>query len=246
MSWKKYNENKALMDWHPRFWIKVEKTNGCWIWKSSLSSYGSGIFLLNGKIRGASRLAYLLVKGDVPKEMKVWNICKNKKCVNPDHMSLRGPQETDQSRNKRMMEKFWSNVRKTDTCWIWEAYKSMGYGKFIFNNQRWEAHRFCYTLFKGEIPFDKELDHLCRNPACVNPDHLEAVSHRENILRGNTLPSKNILKTDCPFGHEYSINNTRIGTNGARYCKLCDKKKNHEQYLKIKARGGRKIKKYVN
>lgn len=70
-------------------------------------------------------------------------------------------------------------------CWIWKrSIQSMGYGNLTINNRGVLAHRFVYEQFKGTIPSGYELDHLCRNPACVNPDHLEVVSHAENCRRG--------------------------------------------------------------
>ena len=85
------------------------------------------------------------------------------------------------------MERFWSKVDKTDTCWNWIAGRSNGYGMIQINKKHKYAHRVSYEIFKGDIPEGLELDHLCRNRKCVNPDHLEAVSSRENTMRGNNI-----------------------------------------------------------
>jgi hypothetical protein len=84
------------------------------------------------------------------------------------------------------------------------------------------AHRVSYELVKGPIPEGLHLDHLCRTPLCVNPDHLEPVTHRENLLRGNTFAARNAAKTHCVQGHELTPDNLylrkdRIG----RMCMTC-------------------------
>lgn len=131
-----------------------------------------------------------------------------------------------------VIERFWSKVEKTDTCWLWIPSKGNRekYGWFMPTfgpNTRQHvksvaAHRFSYQLLKGEIPFGLELDHLCRNPACVNPDHLEAVEPRINNLRGAGFPGVNSRKTQCDFGHELTTVK-RCGNNSLdrRICKIC-------------------------
>jgi len=125
----------------------------------------------------------------------------------------------------KQIEKFMSKVKKTDNCWIWTAYKNnLGYGRFCINGITPLAHRISYELFKGYIPQGLELDHLCRNPSCVNPDHLEAVTHKENMRRGNHVNQgwNYRIKTHCPQGHPYSGENLMIKQNG-RGCRECDR-----------------------
>lgn len=95
-------------------------------------------------------------------------------------------------KSRPVQERFWEKVLKTDSCWNWTAAKTGdGYGKFgIKPKLLIDAHRFSYQTLVGEIPCGLELDHLCRNPGCVNPEHLEAVTHSENILRGYSHPCR--------------------------------------------------------
>ena len=82
-------------------------------------------------------------------------------------------------------DRFWSKVDKSGDCWLWTAAtNSRGYGVTWSDGALGLAHRRSYTDAKGPIPDGMELDHLCRTPVCVNPDHLEPVSHRVNVARG--------------------------------------------------------------
>jgi len=85
------------------------------------------------------------------------------------------------------MERFWSKVEKTVSCWLWTASTRRGYGQFVINNKPTPAHRFAYEQLVGDIPRGLQLDHLCRVRNCVNPEHLEPVTSRENILRGEGI-----------------------------------------------------------
>ena len=131
--------------------------------------------------------------------------------------------------DKKTFERFWSKVKKTDYCWEWTASLRRGYGQFSLNGKQITAHRFSYELVNGKIPKELELDHLCRNHSCVNPDHLEAVTHRENILRGETLQAINARKTHCIQGHEFTPENT-YQDKSYRQCKIC----RHEYQKKYK------------
>jgi len=120
------------------------------------------------------------------------------------------------------LQRFWNKVRKSNNCWIWVATKNKeGYGKFWFNKKHLKAHRFAYEMFIGLIPKDLTIDHLCRNPSCVNPEHLESVTLKENILRGKGVGVINSKKTHCIHGHEFTEENTYIYSNGDRKCRTC-------------------------
>lgn len=120
-------------------------------------------------------------------------------------------------------ERFWAKVNKTDSCWLWTASKNgSGYGQFWDGTRFFYAHRFSYELLVGPIPEGLELDHLCRVHACVNSMHLEAVSHRENTLRGTGASARNAARTHCAHGHLFDETNTiHDRAKGWRSCREC-------------------------
>jgi hypothetical protein len=116
--------------------------------------------------------------------------------------------------------RFWAKVEKTDTCWVWSAAKISGYGAFKLDGRAIRAHRFAYELLVGPVPEGLPLDHLCRNRACVNPAHLEPVTHRVNILRGEGACAVKARQTHCIHGHEFTLENTYL-KSGKRQCRTC-------------------------
>ncbi len=114
-----------------------------------------------------------------------------------------------------------------DGCILWSGAARRGprnpggpYGLFWENGKHITAHRFSYIQAYGEIPTGLEIDHLCRNTLCVNPLHLEAVTHGENVRRGDHW---NRRKAFCVRGHEYIGNSFRHDESGARVCRICMK-----------------------
>lgn len=105
-------------------------------------------------------------------------------------------------------------------CWIWQG-QLLKPSRYPVFGRRGLAHRVSYRHFKGEIPDGKEIDHLCSQRECVNPVHLEAVTHKENTMRGRTLTAANAAKTHCVRGHEFTQENTRIIKGGTRECRIC-------------------------
>ena len=119
-------------------------------------------------------------------------------------------------------QRFWAKVEKTDTCWNWTgAISSVGYGRLSVNEYPRYAHRISYEMHVGPIPAGMQVDHLCRNRACVNPAHLEVVSQRENIIRGTSPAAKAAHRRTCLRGHLLTAETTYITRQGARVCRKC-------------------------
>ena len=136
-------------------------------------------------------------------------------------------------------ERFMSKVRKTSGCWEWAAGRTpAGYGKFYLGGKTVLAHRVSYELHVGRIPKGLNLDHLCRNRACVNPAHLEPVTVRTNLLRGDTLAAANSVKTHCINGHEFNDANTYRVPDGSRMCRVCMRARDRARYWRLKNAAG--------
>lgn len=129
--------------------------------------------------------------------------------------------------------RFWAKVdrRGPDDCWEWQGSRHHGYGKFAAGRGRapQQAHRVAYELEVGAIPEGLDIDHLCQNPPCVNPAHLEPVTHRENLRRSDGAPGINARKTHCPAGHPLTGDNLITKRSGARNCRTC---RNEQQRAK--------------
>ena len=115
-------------------------------------------------------------------------------------------------------------------CWLWEAGCSRsGYGYISQARKMRQAHVVAYELFVGRVPEGKELDHLCGVRCCVNPAHLEPVTHRENLRRGKTLIALNNAKRTCCNGHEFTAENTYVWTDESRQCRICARQRKAKQ-----------------
>lgn len=131
------------------------------------------------------------------------------------------------------VSRFWSKVDKggpmpvdpwrpvAGNCWLWTAATSAGYGAFWVHGRVVKAHRYAYQSLVGSIPIGLQVDHLCRVPNCVRPEHLELVTSATNTMRGRSFSSLHRTKTHCPSGHPYAGTNLAI-YRGHRACRRCN------------------------
>ena len=139
-----------------------------------------------------------------------------------------------------VLDRFWPKVTKSVAgCWEWNAYRlPNGYGRLPIwiRKQGWRnvyAHRLSYVIAKGAIPDGLTIDHLCRNPKCVNPEHLEAVSQQINTLRGVGPGAVNARKTRCNRGHEFTPENIYWDKGGrGRSCRTCAIQQDKQRRIK--------------
>ena len=136
--------------------------------------------------------------------------------------------------------RFWTKVDRKDdeSCWLWTATKNPnGYGMWKLSGRSRGAHLFAYEWLVGPIPNGMEIDHKCRVRNCVNPRHLEAVTHRENTLRGDTITANAAAKRYCPRGHALIEGNLVASTakRGARQCLTCSREMAREYRARKKA-----------
>src|SRR5207248_947904 len=142
------------------------------------------------------------------------------RCTSP---SLLRSYPMQMSRSTPAEARFLAKIDKTDGCWLWRGERPRGlYGRFKSGGRRVSAHRWAYEHWRGPIPEGLLIDHLCRNPGCVTPAHLEPVTQRTNLLRGDTFQARNVAKTHCPQGHPYDEANTYpVPQGGGRGCLTC-------------------------
>ena len=130
----------------------------------------------------------------------------------------RGPRVNDQ----RLPKRFWVKVEANKSgCWDWTACKIKGgYGMIGWHGKVVLAHRLAYQVLDSPIPSGLELDHLCRNTSCVNPAHLEPVTHKENIRRGAwAIHARGA--TYCRHGHALEGDGTLVDSEGQKRCLRC-------------------------
>lgn len=119
-------------------------------------------------------------------------------------------------------ERLFSLIDASGDCWEWTGRTNhVNRGVFYANGKTHQAHRIVWETLVGPVPDGLELDHLCRHTVCVNPDHLEPVTHRENMLRGFNPSADNAKKTHCKRGHPFDEKNTYVRPNGHRTCRRC-------------------------
>jgi hypothetical protein len=155
---------------------------------------------------------------------------------------------------RNLMERLWDksvltpspNPNLRDFCWVWLGSKTGGYGQISVDYRPWRLHRFVYETLKSSIPDGKILDHLCRVRTCWNPNHLELVTNKENVLRGIGVTAINAAKTHCHMGHLLAGGNLIENAN-RRNCRTCKNERQRERRrsaargeTQAKGEGGRK------
>lgn len=133
---------------------------------------------------------------------------------------------------KTLQDRFfkWVILIPFHECWEWVGSSYNGYGKFNTGKKKikW-AHRISYEIFKGKVPKNLHIDHVCKNRSCVNPNHLEAVTQKINNIRAWTIHRKRY----CPSGHEFTKENTDFSQKWRR-CKECHRIDSKKRYHQIK------------
>ena len=134
------------------------------------------------------------------------------------------------------VQRFMRRVKVTNNCWLMQGAKNQdGYVQFQYQKTRIMSHRFSYIVFESDIPDGLEIDHLCRVKNCVNPDHLEPVTTRENLMRDpNNLATINASKMKCRRDHDLS--EARLMPDGERRCLHCVKINNRLDYERNRAK----------
>ncbi len=203
----------------------IEDEHGCWrIWQRSRNTRGYGVKWdpRRRRLDLAHRLYYERAYGPIPKGLQIDHLCKVKACVCPTHLEAVLPQvnteralEGKPRKPVRIREA--PEIRQVDLaeCVLWGGpLDRNGYGLRSEKGRRPFAHRWAYERVHGPIPPGLTIDHLCRNHACINPDHLEAVSQAENNKRAS-------WRQMCKQGHLMTPENTVWETTGQRRCRAC-------------------------
>ena len=151
------------------------------------------------------------------------------------------PKPIDPNRTEAELAHFHSRYVKgePDECWTWlRRLDRQGYGRIEQRGQPMKAHRLALVLHLGrDLGPGKVPNHMCGNPPCVNPAHLQESTVRENTLHGDTNASEQRARTHCPQGHELSEKNCVPShwARGKRYCLICDRDSSREQFAALRA-----------
>lgn len=129
------------------------------------------------------------------------------------------------------VDRFWEKVDQNAPggCWLWTDFLARGYGRISIGGRMVRAHRFAYELLVGPVPEGLEIDHLCRVRHCVNPAHLEPVTHAENLRRSDSISAVYARRDRCASGHEFTAENTYVRAGGHRDCRACNRERQRQR-----------------
>jgi len=116
------------------------------------------------------------------------------------------------------------DITDGNSCWIWTGGKCNGYGSTTLKSKSYLVHIIVYEYFMGPVPEGLDLHHKCENSLCANPNHLESLTRKDHIHKGNSPFAVNARKTHCIHGHEFTFSNTYVTPDGRRQCVECKNK----------------------
>lgn len=199
-------------------WSKVDKTDNCWLWTGATSG-GYPSVRWNGKGSTVARVLYRELYGDPPHNRFVRTTCGDKLCVRPEHLYLcytTMDSVIGAERIARDLKRFWKYVDKSNPngCWLWTGHNNGQYGLFFSQGRGTAASRAIYSLLHGPIDPGLVVRHKCDVTMCVNPDHLELGTHKDNVRdmyeRGRAKTQKPDYK---PWQHLHPELVTRGGSH---------------------------------
>jgi len=203
--------HKAVQPHIERFlgFVEKESTDSCWFRRTRGRESGYTTITFDGHRVSAHRFAYAAFKGDVGTDQEIDHLCRDRACVNPDHLELVTRKENLRRRDtiydadawvgdpiKRLMSRV---TKSKDSCWVWNGALVRGYGVINIDGKTEYVHRVVFAASVKKFDKSLTLDHICRNPRCVNPEHLEPVTRSENVRRMNLSQPRD----RCRKGHLY-------------------------------------------
>lgn len=212
--------------------------NGCWVLECSANPKRYPNIKIGDGLYKTHRIVFHHFNGLIADGIELSHSCNNRHCMNPGHMvPLNRSENVNRRTYKTVVDQIKSNILiDQNGCWVWQKNLNKdGYAHMFHQKKTLRVHRVSYKIFKGPIPSGLDIDHLCRNQRCVNPDHLEAVTTKENIRR-SSAPGGRLYKTKT---HCKNVHPRTMDESGQRgFCHPCRKAKYKRYDLKRNAKVG--------